>query len=97
MITFRSFRNATFIADINAPGSRIQALGYDRQVPCSATDFEDSLARNDGCLVDELPVERLYSQKLGESIIEGKEPVFSRCRDIGFPGRSNRGFSPLYR
>ena len=60
-------------------GGGIQGLCQDGHVACSATDFENPVARTDGCLKDELPVGGPYTEELGEWIEEREEPVSSRC------------------
>jgi hypothetical protein len=63
--------------DPNNLGSGIQPLDQDGQVACSTTNFKDPVTRADSSLTNELPVDGLDSQQLGERIVEGKEPIFS--------------------
>ena len=53
------------------------------------------MTRTDGCLVNELPVKGLYSQELGENIIEREEPISSCCWEVGFAARLHGRFSTL--
>jgi hypothetical protein len=64
-------------------GGGIQPLDQDRQVPSAATDFEDSLAWAYACLIDKPSVRRIHAKDLGEQVIEGEKPVFSRGWKIG--------------
>src|SRR5262245_54510809 len=61
----------------------METLSEERKVPRSAADVEDVAARLDVRLVDELPVRRLTPDQPGEDVIQRKQPVVVRCRNVG--------------